>query len=201
MEHGVAPGEMVVLSTEGSGGQAGIARGVVHRMTDEHVEVACTKAIAPRWLHQDATWRIDRDAIASTFVRMRANVLALCKGGERHHRRLRDLVVRMASPAAPLLVERLVCSVVSIMMCCRRRTTHYEPRSMHNAMYHCMSHYAFTVHLQKEYHEGCLNEEQRQAVLRVLGTRDYVLILGMPGTGKTTTICHAIINLVARGMR
>lgn len=47
---------------------------------------------------------------------------------------------------------------------------------------------------------GVLNDEQREAVLRVLGTRDYALILGMPGTGKTTTICHAIVNLVARGI-
>lgn len=51
--------------------------------------------------------------------------------------------------------------------------------------------------LQKQ--QGMLNAEQREAVLRVLGTRDYALVLGMPGTGKTTTICHAIINLVARG--
>lgn len=108
MEHGVAQGEMVVLSIEGPAAQAGIARGVVHRMADGLVEVACTKAIAPQWLRQGASWRIDRDAVASTFVRMRANVLALVKGGERHQRRLRDVVVRMASPAAPLLVGSLV---------------------------------------------------------------------------------------------
>ena len=108
LEHGVAQGELVILSTEGPGAQSGIARGVIHRMTDVLVEVACTKAIAPRWLHSNASWRIDRDAIASTFVRMRANVLALVKGGERHQRRLRDLVVRMTGPAAPLLVGGLV---------------------------------------------------------------------------------------------
>ena len=43
-----------------------------------------------------------------------------------------------------------------------------------------------------------LNGDQRKAVDKALSARDYVLILGMPGTGKTTTIAELIRCLVAR---
>ncbi|USW46949.1 Putative PD-(D/E)XK endonuclease-like domain superfamily, DNA replication factor Dna2 [Septoria linicola] len=44
---------------------------------------------------------------------------------------------------------------------------------------------------------GQMNDDQRSAVSRVLAANDYALILGMPGTGKTTTIAHIIRALLA----
>jgi DNA replication ATP-dependent helicase Dna2 len=44
-----------------------------------------------------------------------------------------------------------------------------------------------------------LNEDQRRAMNKVFTARDYALILGMPGTGKTTTIAEIIKALVERG--
>jgi DNA replication ATP-dependent helicase Dna2 len=44
-----------------------------------------------------------------------------------------------------------------------------------------------------------LNEDQRGAMTKVLTARDYALVLGMPGTGKTTTIAEIIRAIVARG--
>lgn len=44
-----------------------------------------------------------------------------------------------------------------------------------------------------------LNDDQRAAVHKVLTATDYALILGMPGTGKTTTIVEIIVALVKRG--
>ena len=44
-----------------------------------------------------------------------------------------------------------------------------------------------------------LNADQRRAMERVMTARDYALILGMPGTGKTTTIAEIIKALVERG--
>lgn len=44
---------------------------------------------------------------------------------------------------------------------------------------------------------GEMNEDQRDAVSKVLSAQDYALILGMPGTGKTTTIAHIIRALLA----
>ncbi|KAL0046566.1 hypothetical protein WJX82_003944 [Trebouxia sp. C0006] len=47
--------------------------------------------------------------------------------------------------------------------------------------------------------ESPLNTDQQAAVNRVLSTPDYTLILGMPGTGKTSTIVQAIKGLLAQG--
>lgn len=43
---------------------------------------------------------------------------------------------------------------------------------------------------------GEMNEDQRTTVAKVLAAQDYALILGMPGTGKTTTIAHVIRALL-----
>jgi DNA replication ATP-dependent helicase Dna2 len=44
-----------------------------------------------------------------------------------------------------------------------------------------------------------LNPDQERAVLKILSAQDYALILGMPGTGKTTTIAHIVSLLVSLG--
>ncbi|XP_067996252.1 DNA replication ATP-dependent helicase/nuclease DNA2 [Melanerpes formicivorus] len=44
-----------------------------------------------------------------------------------------------------------------------------------------------------------LNKPQKQAMKQVLLSRDYTLIVGMPGTGKTTTICALVRILSACG--
>lgn len=44
-----------------------------------------------------------------------------------------------------------------------------------------------------------MNADQKAAVAKVMSAKDYALVLGMPGTGKTTTIAHIIRTLVAKG--
>ncbi|XP_048964964.1 DNA replication ATP-dependent helicase/nuclease DNA2 isoform X2 [Canis lupus baileyi] len=44
-----------------------------------------------------------------------------------------------------------------------------------------------------------LNKPQRQAMKKVLLSKDYTLIVGMPGTGKTTTICTLVRILYTCG--
>jgi len=51
----------------------------------------------------------------------------------------------------------------------------------------------------KDEKESTLNENQKEAMVRVLAAKDYTIMLGMPGTGKTTTIAEIIKELVKRG--
>lgn len=44
-----------------------------------------------------------------------------------------------------------------------------------------------------------INVDQRAAIEKVMSAKDYALVLGMPGTGKTTTIAHIIRALVSQG--
>lgn len=44
-----------------------------------------------------------------------------------------------------------------------------------------------------------LNIDQKRAIDKVMSANDYALVLGMPGTGKTTTIAHIIRALVSQG--
>jgi len=44
-----------------------------------------------------------------------------------------------------------------------------------------------------------INQDQRAAIEKILTAEDYALVLGMPGTGKTTTIAHIIRALVSKG--
>jgi DNA replication ATP-dependent helicase Dna2 len=47
--------------------------------------------------------------------------------------------------------------------------------------------------------KSILNESQQQAMAKVLSAQDYAILLGMPGTGKTTTVAEIIKELVRRG--
>lgn len=44
-----------------------------------------------------------------------------------------------------------------------------------------------------------LNADQKRAIEKVMSAQDYALVLGMPGTGKTTTIAHIIRALTSQG--
>ncbi|XP_073140812.1 DNA replication ATP-dependent helicase/nuclease JHS1 isoform X2 [Henckelia pumila] len=49
------------------------------------------------------------------------------------------------------------------------------------------------------WNEKSLNDDQRRAIIKILIAKDYALILGMPGTGKTSTMVHAVKALLMRG--
>ncbi|KAL9245210.1 hypothetical protein vseg_018886 [Gypsophila vaccaria] len=47
--------------------------------------------------------------------------------------------------------------------------------------------------------ERNLNADQQRAIIKILTAKDYALILGMPGTGKTSTMVYAVKALLMRG--
>ncbi|KAL8281473.1 hypothetical protein RQP46_006157 [Phenoliferia psychrophenolica] len=56
-----------------------------------------------------------------------------------------------------------------------------------------------SVLAQEKLVPSSLNEDQIKAVRKVLSAKDYTLILGMPGTGKTTTIAEILKALAKAG--
>ncbi|MBE0516017.1 MAG: IGHMBP2 family helicase [Methanophagales archaeon] len=59
----------------------------------------------------------------------------------------------------------------------------------------------FTGIKRIEFFNPELNKSQREAVLRCLAARDFFLIHGPPGTGKTITCVEVIMQLFTRGYR
>jgi DNA replication ATP-dependent helicase Dna2 len=60
-------------------------------------------------------------------------------------------------------------------------------------------HFPTQVYASAARYSAHLNVNQQQAMSKVLSAQDYALILGMPGTGKTTVIAAIIKTLVAMG--
>ncbi|WFD07562.1 DNA helicase [Malassezia vespertilionis] len=86
-------------------------------------------------------------------------------------------------PNMPLNVQRL-----------RRRVVHLDAPQAKVSL-------DVLVEALVERHTTHLNRDQKAAIRKALLARDYALILGMPGTGKSTTIAALIKILAAAGQR
>ncbi|KAJ9474422.1 DNA replication ATP-dependent helicase/nuclease DNA2 [Pseudozyma hubeiensis] len=120
-------------------------------------------------------FRVDKDELGSGMGRIRANLAALFltpqRGGDIKRR---ELVVDMRPPRFLRLEDAFA--------------GHSGQSS-------------FQQVIDRAHADPSLNEDQKVAIDKVLTARDYALVLGMPGTGKTTTIAKLIELLVKLGKR
>ena len=170
-----------------------------------------------------APWRLDKDEIASMSVTLRTNLLRLVLDGgagsgggggsgggsasddsAARLARLRELIIDLAAPRAHSLVTGPAAAgagggSVSATQPATMSSTPGAAAAGGGGLRLRLRLEAAERYLQQ--HGASLNAEQAAAVRRVAGAEDYALILGMPGTGKTSTIAAAIRALVAAGAR
>jgi len=126
-----------------------------------------------------AVWRVDKDEVVSTMERLKSALLKLVLQKDGHTRRLCRLLVDRHPPRSKPISD------------CRSEEhagvpTNGESNRAANSVW-------------GDVRKG-INAEQERVVTACLQKNDYLLVLGMPGTGKTTTISRCIRALVGKGM-
>ncbi|KAL7558601.1 hypothetical protein ACA910_001301 [Epithemia clementina (nom. ined.)] len=176
-----------------------IMRGILDRVTDQNVflrassdDVARLQKLMAR--SKDGKdpihFRLDRDEVATGAGTLRQNLINLFAGclnedataqkRTQRNAQIRRLLVRLERP---IFDERLSFSMFST-------TSRGPPTTVPGC------------DMERLAEEFCdLNPDQQVAAKRVIASRDYALIQGLPGTGKTSTIAFVVRLLVAHGQR
>lgn len=180
-------GDPIVIS--GTEGHINLGMGFILRLDQRYIMVNLTSPLRqiPRrdhgfnketnqvfvHTHNPTTYRIDKDEMASGIALMRRNIVGLLapNEGDENTRHKRLIVDREKPSFMPLPPLELPATL--------------NP-AQQNAVQKVLSgKYGYTM-------VGCYAD-------LVIIAKDYAIILGMPGTGKTTTTSHIIRTLVERG--
>ena len=198
--------DLVAISVQPSAAGArqarwSVATGVVQSVTPSEVVVLLERGLSESGIHPahggngnggggggaraTPRLRIDKEELSTGFATCRNNVLLLLAPQAAEpppptelHAMTRDAAAAEVGQCSRLL--RLVVDLAAPRFGCGRTA-------------------AAALPAEEAAHLARLNAEQRSTVERCLGAEDYTLILGMPGTGKTTVIAHAVRALHALG--
>jgi len=205
----LSPGDMIVCSTED--GQYAVATGFVDSVTrvrivvilDEPLRVRLRGAAGkPADVREErdeqglptitgelasVVWRIDRNEMESGLATCKRSLLKLFVGEE-------------LTPESSVLHQGMRASATATQA--GRQRGHTRLRELVVDLlppdFNVSRGELDTATLSSQL-GARVNEDQASAVRKVLTARDYALILGMPGTGKTTTISHVVQKIIAEG--
>ena len=176
LSNGVRTSDYVVLSAEQPGNatrpiqKLAVASGFVRFVDKTEICVSADHVTGTSLqLDPDAIWRIDKVELESTFGTSRSNLLRLIKAHD--------------NTAGPKLLRELVIDLKRPEFMAADSPSARGPATM-------------AARIAKQY---SLNLDQQHAIDHVLRAKNYALILGMPGTGKTTTLAALVNALVQCG--
>ena len=129
---------------------------------------------------QDYQFRIDKNELTGSFGLLRSN---LYKMFSVESEKLLGLVVDFKPP-------KYLARSVDVVDFTAFKENHNHNQTLNNKFYFQLKQYE----LLEDYFK--MDEFQKEAFFRSTETLDYLLILGMPGTGKTTTLAFIIRYLV-----
>jgi DNA replication ATP-dependent helicase Dna2 len=176
-----------------------LARGYVLKLTTTSILIGVDHDLSPHSVKaklslttgrqddgDELIFRIDRDELFGGMGRMRNNLAHLfyVDDEDGRNRRLRELLVDLKAPLfhndVPPQVKKLLRKLIV------EARPAAEPQSTSQAE-------------KKEPVALGLNQAQTDALRKIISAQDYALVLGMPGTGKTTVIAALICLLVQLG--
>eukprot|EP00117_Sycon_ciliatum_P000022 scpid12991/ scgid5261/ DNA2-like helicase; DNA replication ATP-dependent helicase-like homolog len=184
----ISPGEMIVLSEQN--GRVALCTGFLVDVGLHHVEIVADRQLPGHNSEGDPIlYCVDANAGLNVGGALWGNLAHLFIANEDRDSRIRSLIVDLSPPrfARSSILTRASAFSQSQLPC----TFSAKQFQSFSAQADKMD--------QVEELLDTLNSDQRHAIDRALCAQDYALILGMPGTGKTTTIACLVRILVLCG--
>jgi DNA replication ATP-dependent helicase Dna2 len=177
--HVFSEAETVILSIDDSAGASELITPyfVSIRFYSEHEIIVSSKEELPNFFLSDpnAKFRLDKDSHSSFISTMRGNIMKLLLPSNAslpNIQHTKDLILGLRDPKFDLPFYRKT----------QENPMSIIPSALHSEFL-------------------SLNADQRNAILLSLSILNYMLILGMPGTGKSSTIALLIRILVLSGKK